>query len=316
MRKLYFAVVACLVGCGSDDASPTAAATSASTGGGAGAGGTGGGAPCSGDTEEYPPEAVCIERVRGRVVDDAGAGLGEVLTSVCGPVACNPGESASDGSVVVEVGYHILPGEWSALAHVRAIDRAPFYFALPADAQGPEIDVGDLLALAMPASGPAVVTQTDGAGAPAQTVTSNEVTLDVPNGVQLWIGIDDVALGAAGKQFRALRVPDEHSGAFAEAALGLSAIYALYPFEAALRPEGQPGETALARLSFPNPANLPPDSAVEFLAHGSFVYLDWVTPAAFEVVATGAVTSDGLRIEMDPGEGVPYLTWIGIRPAS
>jgi hypothetical protein len=52
---------------------------------------------------------------------------------------------------------------------------------------------------------------------------------------------------------------------------------------------------------------------VEILALGSYTFPDWITPAAFEVVATGSVSSDGTRIEMDAGEGVPHLTWLAIR---
>jgi hypothetical protein len=45
------------------------------------------------------------------------------------------------------------------------------------------------------------------------------------------------------------------------------------------------------------------------------VYPDWVTPAAFEKVASAHVSADGSRVELDPGEGLPHLTWIALRPS-
>ena len=302
------AVLTTVASCGGDP-DPVAAGTGGSAGqGGSGAGGCGGG---GGGADG----SVCVERVRGRLLDEQGEPVGGVVTTVCGSISCSPGLSDADGRFVVEVGSYLTPAEFSIIAHVRELDMASFYFQLPPEASGPDIDVGDLLQLRMPVDGVPLVAKQDDPSAPAQTLTSAEVTLEVPQGVQIQLEFDDVALGDEGRTYKVLRVPAERQTAFVPDELGVAAVWAFYPFEASFRPLADPFALTTARLSFPNDSGLPASSAVELLALGSFVFPTWVTPATFEVVATGQVTADGLRIEMSPGEGVSYLTWIGIRPA-
>jgi hypothetical protein len=50
------------------------------------------------------------------------------------------------------------------------------------------------------------------------------------------------------------------------------------------------------------------------LALGSYLDVAWVRPATFEPVATARVSADGSRIELDAGQGIRRLTWIGLRP--
>jgi hypothetical protein len=73
------------------------------------------------------------------------------------------------------------------------------------------------------------------------------------------------------------------------------------------------GDSVGARIVFDNDAELPSGTSVELLALGSYLHPEGVTPAAFEPVATGVVSTDGARIEMADGEHVDLLTWIGIR---
>ena len=111
--------------------------------------------------------------------------------------------------------------------------------------------------------------------------------------------------------FRALAIDAKHQPAFADPSEGLLALYALTPFEVSFRDDQ--GKSAKARLSFPTPAGLAPNDPVEVVALGSYLYPDWVAPARFETVALGKVSADGTRVEMDPGEGIEYLTWVGLR---
>lgn len=295
------------LGCGGGEGGSTPQG-SGGAGGGAGAasGGSAGQAPCS---EDHGPDAVCVMEVKGRTVDAAGAPLGQISTSVCGSV-CWYGESDSTGAFSVSIGERIVPSEFSTLPHGRPA-RTSFYFALP-PVSSPSVEVGELLMLDLPASGPELLAWHEKQGAPAQSVKSGELTLDVAAGTQVKLDVEDVALDALGKQFRALAVPAGARAAFAEPSLGLVALWALTPFEAAIVDE-QSGAPALARISAENTAGLPAGSAVEWLALGSYLFADWVKPASFAVVATGKVSADGARVEMDAGQGVRYLTWLGVR---
>lgn len=279
---------------------------------GAGAAGSAGsaGAPCAEEPATLPPGAVCLLEARGRVVDASGAPVPEVSTSVCGPI-CFFGETGSDGRFVVPIGTQLLPAEYSTLVHGRP-SLTSFFWPLPPDLSASTLDVGDLLVLPLPASGAELVVKQDGQGAPAQSVTSGDVTLEVADGVSVRIDVEDAVLGAEGKMFRALAIPSEHRSAFVDASLGLFALYALSPFEAALI-DAATGEAAGARLSFANTTSLSPGTAVEVVALGSYQYPDWVAPAAFEPVATASVSANGAEIELDAGAGVQYLTWVGLR---
>ena len=301
------------LGCSSDGPDDPAGGggSAGAGGGGGGASGSGGSAggdvPCSEDPADILPGATCVHSVSGRVVDATGAPRGGVVSSVCGPI-CYYGDSNPDGSFTVEVGAHIVLPEYSALAHVRP-DGVNYYYQLSATEPGPAIDVGDLLVLDLP-DGPPL--DTDGN---AQTVTSGDVTLDLPDGIKIKLDPEDLAEGDEGKKFRTLKIDEQHWPGYAiDVPMGFAALYAFAPFEARFQnPDKSP---TTARLSFANTTSLAADTAVEFLALGSYLYPDWVTPAAFEVVATGTVSSDGTTIELDPGEGFLHLTWVGIREKS
>jgi hypothetical protein len=316
---MVFALLA--YGCGQDSASSEGTASGGSGGGGAsgsgGGGGSGGGTGGGDSGTECPLPAqlgageVCLEAVEGRVTDSAGNPVPDTLTTVCGSRQCNPGVTGTDGRFRVEVGFALALRDYSTLPHGRP-NRTNFYFQLPLDATGPVIEVGDLPMLDLPATGPLLVVKTDNAGAPAQSVTSGDVTLEVADGVRVLLDVEDVVEGENGKLFRALEVPQERRDTFIDPALGAFALYAFTPFEAGFDVEAT-GVSATARLSFANRTGLAAGSAVEVLALGTYQYLDWVKPAAFEPVATASVTADGARIELDPGEGLRYLTWVALR---
>jgi hypothetical protein len=313
----WLALGLALAGCGSESspASPSGgAAGQAGAGGqagGAGSGGSAGQAPCSEDPSTLPAGATCVLDVKGRLVNATGAPIAALSTSVCGSV-CFYGESDATGAFSVSLGAQVVPSAYSTLPHGRP-DRTSSYFPLPEPAPA-HIDMGDLLVLDLPASGPLLTVKTDKLGAPAQSVTSNGVTFDVPAGVAIKLDVEDLALGDAGKQFRALPIDAGVRDQFADPKLGLIALYALTPFEAAMQDETT-GAEATASLSLPNSSGLSAGTKVEFLALGSYLFPGWVAPAAYEVVATGSVSSDGSRLEMDAGQGVRYVTWIGARPA-
>lgn len=264
---------------------------------------------------------MCVTHVYGRFIDEAGQGLSGVQTTVCG-ATCFYGESDATGAFDVEVGYRIPLIEYSTLPHARP-DKAGYYFPLPTDQTGPEIQTGDLRVLSLPASGPALIVKTDRAGAPEQSVTSGGVTLRVPAGVLVELDVEDVALGDVGKQFRVLEVDPQYWTELAPGVDGLLALYAFAPFDAAFVDEAS-GEPRDATLAVADAFGLPPGTALEILALGSYFQelrnvssgrSAWVTPARFEPVATATVDADGSGVSLDSGAGLRYLSWVGIREA-
>jgi hypothetical protein len=267
----------------------------------------------SGCDDAAPAGTRCILRIDGRAVGPTGAPIAtHTLASACGPSTCSPGYTDGAGAFAIGVGFHIDPDVYSVQLHVRP-DRTAFYFALPKGAPGPVVDVGALRVLPMPAHGPLL--DVERSGAPAQTVTSGDVTLDVPDGVYVRLDVESNLAGDHGKEFRALTIARNFIEDFADSALGVQAMYALEPFESSFEYPAPHSMPAVVRPSFANTAAFTPGAAIDVLALGSYVYPEWVTPAAFEKVAGAHVSADGSRIDLDPGEGLPHLTWIALRPS-
>jgi len=263
------------------------------------------------------PGAVCITGVRGRAIDENGAPVGtNQLVSACGTVQCNPGFTDPTGAFSIPVGFHIVPGSYSVQVHKR-VDFTAFYYALPSGAKGPVIEMGNLRSLPMPATGPELAV--DRAGVPAQSVTSGDVTLDVPGGIYVRLDVEsnlaENTTPGTGRAFRALKIPAQFMKEFADPSLGFSAMYAFEPFECSFENAGVPDVPVNVRLSFANSASIAAGAAVDVAALGTYIYPDWIPPAAFTKVANAHVSADGSHIDMDAGEGLPYLTWVALRKA-
>jgi hypothetical protein len=267
---------------------------------------------CTNDPTGLPAGSVCITHIDGRAVDDQGNAVKKgTLVSACGPAQCNPGFVDETGHFDIPVGLYLVPSVYSTQVHVRP-DMAAFYYPLPQTATGPLVHMGDLRVLAMPATGPAL--DVSRAGVPAQTLTSGDVTLDVPGGVYVRLDVESNRAAAAGKIFRALTVPDAFVKDFVEASAGVKALYAFEPFEVSFETAPAPAKPVNVRLSFANTAKIAAGAAMDVLALGSYIYPDWIPAAAFAKVAKAHVSGDGSRIDLDPGEGLPYLTWVAVRP--
>jgi hypothetical protein len=237
------------------------------------------------------------------------------LVTACGTIQCNPGFTDDSGKFTIPVGRKIVPSEFSVQVHKR-VDFTAFYWQLPADAKGPIIDVGDVRSLPMPATGPELAV--DRAGVPAQSVTSGDVTLDVPDGIYVRLDIEsnlaETEHPGKGRAFRSLKIPAANLKEFVAPTLGVSALYALEPFECTFENAGVPDQPVNVRLSFANSEGIAAGTAIDLLALGTYIYPDWIPPAAFTKVAKGHVSADGARIDLDAGEGLPYLTWVAVRP--
>ena len=186
--------------------------------------------PCQADAGAHVSGAVCILHVNGRAIDQDGAPVADdTAISVCGPTACNGGQTNRTGYFRAEVGQQpIIPSIYAVQVHLRP-DYAAFYFELPKDAPGPFIEMGNVRVLSMPASGPTIAI--DRAGAAAQSLTSGDVTLDVAASTYVRLDVESNLAAGLGKQFRALRVPDAFLREYAAASTGISVLYAMEPFE-------------------------------------------------------------------------------------
>jgi len=313
------------LGCG-DDGADGAATGGSSTGGsgtggnsssgGGGAGGTtGAGGGCTLQPNVTPGDDwVCVTELNGRIIDESGAPLSGVTMSVCGPNGCTPDDTGADGSFSIQVGFPLLADDYSLVPHAREMGKLVLYMPLDADEPGPVVDMGERRLLDTPAGGDVLIAKTDEVGAPAQTVSHGDVTMDVPSGVRVNLAFEDVAAGADGKLFRARKVPDALQDEYVDPAMNVVALYAMTPFDARFDFEGDPGTPAKVALAFANTAGLAADAPVQFLQHGSFVVGD-LEAGDYVVVGTGSVSSDGATIQMDAGEGITFLTWVAVRPA-
>jgi hypothetical protein len=253
--------------------------------------------PCF-DPNGFPDGAVCPASVSGRVVDGAGAPVPDLVVTYCAD-GCFFGKTGADGRFTVAVDEHVLLGRYALLLHGRP-DRASYYWHVPPFAGSRFEAPAPLPLLALPADGPLIAL--DGS---AQTVTTPEgVTLALDAGTGVQLDVEDFAAGDAGRRLRALRVDPPARLAFVDASAPPAALWGFGPFEVVF--------SKPARVGFPNTTGLAAGTAVDFLGQRGLASM---APPAGDLapVATGAVSADGQRVEMDAGQGVTTLTWIAIR---
>ncbi len=252
--------------------------------------------PCS--VRPDASNVACVLRVRGRAVDTSGAALGNTVVTYCS-TTCYASTSDASGEFTVTVGDFIDTSVYSLLVHGRP-DHASVYVRSPAAVDGvvtmpapvavPRyVDVGPLLP----------------EGSPGGTFTAGDVTLTVSPGTTLEFDLEDALLGELGRRFRAAYVPTAQAPVFAREA-NLSAVWALAPFNVIA------DHPVAVRVA--NRAGLAAGSAVEFVALGQDILSAPPTAGRPIVVATGHVSADGMSATTDPGTGISYVTWIGVRP--
>lgn len=251
---------------------------------------------------------VCVAHVTGTLTDASGSIVKNAPVSVCGNV-CYFGQTDSSGHFDVALHAHITLADYFLLIHARPL-HACFYYPLSGTEKNGVLDLGTRVVLTLPANGPALKPR--GSGAPAQSVTSGDVTLNVPAGVDVAPDPEDLALGATGLEFRTLTVPSAERSKFVDASVGALALYAIGPFETGFYKQGTT-QPASVSLSFKNTTGLAAGTPVELLGMGSYVFQSNIKPGAFGVVATGAVSADGQSVTLNAGQGPSYLTWFALR---
>jgi hypothetical protein len=279
------------------------------------------GIACSDDTErkgtespnEDPPAAhgeLLVESVSGRVVDHNGEPLATGQVTVCGD-QCFYGATDPSGNFLVSVNAVIPVDAYAVVPHVKT-PLAAYYAPLVVPAAG-KVTAPDLHILQLPTDGPDLFIKGEPQAAQAQSVSSGDVTLTIDAGITVVLSIDDKLLGAAGKKFRALKVPTELMAKYAPSALKLRAIYALGPFGASLKKAEGAAEGVQARLSFKNTLGLTAGQSVEVLAMDLEMGKPGHRPGTFQPVAKAAVSKDGALIEVLPTDGLTTISWVGLR---
>jgi hypothetical protein len=252
---------------------------------------------CPASSPDAPDGGVCLNAVSGKMVDETGAGLPNLVTSVCA-VACFFGMTRADGTFTNDVYQIIDPSFYALEAHGRP-NRASWYAPLPPLVGMSASYAQPLLLPSLPASGPLIALDQS-----AQTLTSGDVTLLLAAGTKVMLDVEDVVNGDPGRQLRVVKIAPPTKMPFVDASAPPDALYGFSPFEVRF---SQP-----AQLTFANSAGLAANAAVNVLELSGLV---GVNPPAghFSVVATAHVTADGSQIVMDSGQGVSGLTWIALR---
>jgi hypothetical protein len=240
----------------------------------------------------------CVRRVQGRAVDLTGAPLGGHVITYCGPT-CYATMAAGDGTFSVEVNDFVAARNYTLQVHGRP-DHASAWV--------PGIDpVAEVVTFTDPIAMPRYqdVGMEITPGMAGGTFTAGDVSLVVPAGARLEFDVEDFEFGALGRTLRAVRVELPRAPAFAREA-GLVAVWALAPFNLISdRPLG-------VRLA--NRTGLAAGSAVDFVAMGNETVTPPITGGRPVVVGAGRVSADGATVATDPGVGISYVTWIGVRP--
>lgn len=258
--------------------------------GGAGApGGTGGcqpGAPA-------PPGSYCLGVVSGSLFGLDGAPVGPMDIAVCGGV-CIAGKVSSQGTFSVPV-KRLLPKPGVSVP----LGVTPFAAYEIALTQEGDVQLPPMLVVKLPEEGAPFPAAGSGAA-----VSSGGVTLNIEPGTE--VVIDELLFETdEQKRFRAVAVPPEKAPPFVPAGVVFDALYALGPSATTLTPP--------ARVTFATPSPWPPGASVEIHAHGLDEGSATPTWGSMSKVATGHVSEKGDAVSIDPGEGLPLLTWVGLR---
>lgn len=300
LSPLTFTLIALVIaGCGTSSSTPDAAVDAPRD------------APSDVAVEDLPEDDVppcsvrpdasnvaCVLRVRGRAVDTTGAGIGNTVVTYCS-TTCYATTSDAAGEFTVPVGDFIDTSVYSLLVHGRP-DHASVYVRSPAAVDGVVTMPAPVAVPRYADMGPLLPMASTGG-----TFTAGDVTLTVSAGTTLEFDLEDSLLGELGRRLRVTYVPMAQAPAFAREA-NLSALWALGPFNLlADRP---------VAVRVANRAGLAAGSAVEFVALGQDILSVPPTAGRPIVVATGHVSADGMSATTDPGTGISYVTWIGIRP--
>lgn len=257
-------------------------------------------------------ELICVESVKGLVLDELDAPVGDLPVTLCGPV-CFRGVTDARGRFEIEVDRVIKPTEYSIQAH-GSPDRSTFYYPLAPTAAGIH-DAGTLRVLQLSDDGDNFVTKLDldGEEPPAQSVGSGPVVLTLTKGTELRLTVGDALRGEEGAKFRQREIPAAEAGAYFDGED--FRIFALGPFEAEMSRDDQ--ELPRVGLRVENTSEWERGTSVEVLALGSYLDPTWLPPSQFALIGVASVSEDGSMIQLLPEDcelGLRFITWLVLRP--
>lgn len=279
-----------------------------------GDGDSGGGGASGCDESERTDGAICLGKVVGSVIDDQGDPVPDLPVTVCG-AHCSRATTDAEGDFSVLVERFVRVAEYSVQAH-GSPTASTFYHPIPTDQKDGDYDAGTLKVITLPDDGQLLITklQLEGEISPEQTVTSGGVGMSIGEGTVVRLSVVDANEGDEGRRFRAQELSEDEASEFAPELTG-ARVFALGPFEAEMIGESESRPEVSFKVQ--NTEGWAAESEVEVLALGTYLAVDWLTPAAFEPIGTGVVSADGMTIDLPadaPGAGLRYLTWIALSP--
>ena len=257
--------------------------------------------PCSEPIEDRAPGSQCVKTVSGKVLDLTGAPVGGKLVSVCGSV-CYFGETKADGTFNAKIGNYIKVSNFAASVHGRP-EHASLYEKLPASMSEDIVLANTMIVPSVPAMGTKIPMDAKRLVAAATTVTHGDISLNFAAGTTVDLDLEDVELiDKGGDNLRAVKLEAKDYPSFAKGST-VKLLYATTPFDA--RFDKKVGVTINAT------GGLAEGTVVEIVALGNEFLKEPFTAGTLQVVATGKVT--GGKIVSDVGQGLSYLTWLGVR---
>lgn len=291
IRSTYIGLAASLVaGCGEDDAERC-------------------------DPNRQLAGSICLEQVVGAVVDEKGSPIPDLPVTVCGPI-CFRGVTDSAGEFVVELNEYLLPADYSVQPHGTPTGST-FYYPIATDFGGGVYQAGTLRVLPLPSEGDLFISKTDlakGEVAPAQTLVSGPLELQVAEGTLVRLSILDVLEGNEGRMFRASELEAAFVREFTPELEGCR-VFALGPFEVEF--SGENGIAPVVNVSLQNSLKWPAGEKIAVLGLGTYLDPDWISPSEFEELGVAIVSEDAARIELEVDEqarGLRHLTWLAFVP--
>jgi hypothetical protein len=283
-------------GASSSTGNPASSGTggSGAAGGGPGSGGTGGGSnPGCDEPPNHPGQgpSLVVENVQATLHDTDGNPIGESEVQLCGTNLCLYGTTGPTGDV--------------SITGTDSLDRPAFKFG---DGTGqarfamsitePTNDFGTLVTVALPSEGVDIAI-----GTPLQ---SGPMTLEL--GAESGFAIDELTWDEPHEiLFRAASMDPTLLPAGVGVPAGIVTVYGVAPLETVFCPPAQ--------VTVTNEADLPPDSVVEFWAHGVDIFELAAEYGSWRKVSEGKVSADGATISTLPEEGIEVLTTFGIKLA-
>jgi hypothetical protein len=239
----------------------------------------------------YPDDSapLSFETLVARVVDENGAPVPAMTAQACGFNLCLDVRTDAQGRVAYEEEQEL---QRAAFKYGDGLRYAQLALLL---GEGPDYELGDQVSLALP--------PLSGADrfASGTTLRSGgaELRLEPNTDVGFDLLVQEQERVFLASEFPGDRFPEAPQGE------GFVALFALGPVKTKLCPP--------ARLRLPNEQGLEPGAKVSLFVHGTDVRTEFAPYGEWAEVSGATVSDDGKFIETNPGEGLPFISVIGVK---